>query len=213
VGTADDYTDLIATHGGTGAYSYVFDGQSGYLDHALASAGLAGRVTGATVWHVNVDEPDVFDYDTTFKPPAQDLLYEPNAYRSADHDPVLVGLDTSVVPPVEPPTQPPTQPPATTKQQQSGPTAPKRIKKRGVTVLTKKNARTSAGLPVSTKVSGKAKKGKIRLFTVIKGKRGKVSVRTFGKKGWRLVLTRTAAGNDVYAPWRQRTVYVNGKRR
>jgi len=25
--------------------------------------------------------------------PAQDALYEPNAYRSSDHDPVLVGLD------------------------------------------------------------------------------------------------------------------------
>src|SRR5262249_5313478 len=28
-----------------------------------------------------------------FKPPAQEALYEPNAYRASDHDPVLVGLD------------------------------------------------------------------------------------------------------------------------
>jgi hypothetical protein len=46
-------------------------------------------VTGATEWHINSDEPDVLDYDTTFKPDAQDALYEPNAYRSSDHDPVV----------------------------------------------------------------------------------------------------------------------------
>jgi hypothetical protein len=41
---------------------------------------------------VNADEPDILDYDTTFKQPPQDALYEPNAYRSSDHDPVIVGL-------------------------------------------------------------------------------------------------------------------------
>ena len=34
-GTGDDYTNLVAQHLGTYAYSYVFDGQAGYLDHAL----------------------------------------------------------------------------------------------------------------------------------------------------------------------------------
>jgi hypothetical protein len=33
------------------------------------------------------------DYDTTFKKPAQQALYEPNAFRSSDHDPVIVGLN------------------------------------------------------------------------------------------------------------------------
>ena len=91
-GTADDYTNLIAAEQGTFAYSYVFDGQAGYLDHALASAGLEDQVTGAVDWHINADEPDVFDYDTSFKPNEVDALYETNAYRSSDHDPVLVGL-------------------------------------------------------------------------------------------------------------------------
>ena len=50
-------------------------------------------MTGAAEWHINSDEPDVLDYDTTFKPPAQDALYEANAYRSSDHDAVVVGLD------------------------------------------------------------------------------------------------------------------------
>jgi uncharacterized protein len=92
-GTADDYTNLVQQFIGTYAYSYVFDGQSGYLDHALSSANLTGQVTGLTEWHINADEPDVLDYDTSFKPSAQDALYEVNAYRTSDHDPILLGLE------------------------------------------------------------------------------------------------------------------------
>jgi predicted extracellular nuclease len=92
-GTADDYTDLIFTFQGEAAYSYVFDGQTGYLDHALASAGLVGEVTGATIWHINADEPDLIDYEMNFKQDAQDALFAPDPYRSSDHDPVIVGLD------------------------------------------------------------------------------------------------------------------------
>jgi hypothetical protein len=92
-GTGDDYTDLVLDYLGEFAYSYLFDGQLGYLDHALANQALLPEVTGTTVWHINADEPDILDYDTTFKPPAQDALYEPNAYRSSDHDPVMVGLE------------------------------------------------------------------------------------------------------------------------
>ena len=44
VGTGDDYTNLIAQFQGTYAYSYTFDGQAGYLDHALASASLVAQV-------------------------------------------------------------------------------------------------------------------------------------------------------------------------
>ena len=36
-----------------------------------------GKVTGATIWHINADEPDIPDYDTTFKQPAQAALYGP----------------------------------------------------------------------------------------------------------------------------------------
>ena len=93
LGTADDYTDLVFDYGGEGAYSYVFDGQIGYLDYALASANLAAQVTGATEWHVNADEPDLIDYDMTYKLPAQDALYAPDPYRYSDHDPVIVGLN------------------------------------------------------------------------------------------------------------------------
>lgn len=92
---AAGYVDLVRRYGGEHAYGYVFDGQVGYLDHGLAGATLAPQVAGAAEWHVNADEPDLLDYDTSFKPPAQAELFEPDAFRSSDHDPVLVGLDLS----------------------------------------------------------------------------------------------------------------------
>lgn len=82
------YVDQVSRFDAAG-YSYVFDGEAGYLDHALASASLSGQIAGAAAWHVNADEPSVIDYNTEFKP--QDL-YAPSAYRSSDHDPVIVGL-------------------------------------------------------------------------------------------------------------------------
>lgn len=90
---ATGYTDLVHEFGGEFAYSYLFDGQLGYLDTGLASPTLAPQVTGATVWHINADEPDLIDYDMSFKSDAQDALFAPDAYRSSDHDPVIVGLD------------------------------------------------------------------------------------------------------------------------
>ena len=90
---AAGYSDLIYNYQGEYAYSYVFDGQTGYLDYALASDSLVSQVTGTTVWHINADEPDLIDYDMSFKLPAQDALYAPDPYRSSDHDPVIVGLD------------------------------------------------------------------------------------------------------------------------
>jgi len=89
------YDDLLEAFQGEDAYTYVFDGMLGHLDYAFASESLTsiGRVTGAAAWSINADEPDILDYDTSFKQPAQAALYEPNAFRSSDHDPVVVGLD------------------------------------------------------------------------------------------------------------------------
>ena len=91
--TAAGYTDLLLRDQGEFAYSYVFDGQLGYLDYALAGTELAAQVTGAAAWAINADEPSLIDYDMTFKQPAQDALYADDPYRSSDHDPVIVGLD------------------------------------------------------------------------------------------------------------------------
>jgi predicted extracellular nuclease len=90
---AGGYVDLVHSFLGEDAYSFVFDGRIGYLDHALASATLNDRVTGTTVWLINADESDLINYDTSFKRPNQDAIYAPDAYRSSDHDPVIVGLD------------------------------------------------------------------------------------------------------------------------
>ena len=90
---AGGYSDLIHGFLGEYAYSYVFDGQLGYLDHALANPNLLDEVSGVTVWHINADEPDLIDYDMSYKQDAQDALYAPDAYRSSDHDPVVVGLN------------------------------------------------------------------------------------------------------------------------
>nr|WP_055503985.1 ExeM/NucH family extracellular endonuclease [Nonomuraea pusilla] len=70
-------------------YSYLFQGQSGELDHAFVGRQLLKRVTSATIWHINADEPRVLDYNTEYNPPD---LYRPDAYRSSDHDPLVVGL-------------------------------------------------------------------------------------------------------------------------
>jgi predicted extracellular nuclease len=87
------YADLIAERLGVDAYSYAFDGQWGYLDHALASPLLRNQVTGVAEWHINADEPGVLDYNTDFKTLAlQASLYNADQYRASDHDPVIVGL-------------------------------------------------------------------------------------------------------------------------
>jgi predicted extracellular nuclease len=74
-------------------YSYVFTGLSDTMDYALASASLAPQVARAAVWHSNADEPRALDDNEEFKSAGQLLsLYSPDAYRSADHDPLLVRL-------------------------------------------------------------------------------------------------------------------------
>ena len=71
-------------------YSYVFDGLSGYLDHALASSSLAPQVLGAAEWHSNADEPETIDYNLN---DTQQDPYRRNAYRASDHDPLVVSLN------------------------------------------------------------------------------------------------------------------------
>ncbi len=87
---AAGFVDLIdAQLAEADQYSFIFKGQAGYLDHALVSPSLDRRVTGVDIWHVNADEALFQDYNTEFNP---DGFYEADAFRSSDHDPVLVGL-------------------------------------------------------------------------------------------------------------------------
>lgn len=88
------YVDLVDTFIGSEAYSFVFGGELGYLDYALANQSLTSKVTQVVEWHVNADEPRVLDYNTNFKSPTQiEDLYAPDEFRNSDHDPIIVGFD------------------------------------------------------------------------------------------------------------------------
>lgn len=73
-------------------YSYVFDASAGRLDHGLGTASVASKVTGATSWHINADEPEWTDYNTEDKAAGNDW-YQPTPFRASDHDPMLIGLN------------------------------------------------------------------------------------------------------------------------
>jgi len=87
-----DYVDLIDSFiGQEEAFSFIFDGQQGTLDQALASSDIAGLVTGVTEWHINAQEPDLLNYNSQFNNPG---FFSPDVFASSDHDPLIVGLDT-----------------------------------------------------------------------------------------------------------------------
>lgn len=99
--TGNGLSDLIEIFSGSSDYSYVFDGEAGYLDHALATAGLRAVAANTVHWHINADEPSVIDYNVEFKLSANGTCgysacspdyYTASPYRSSDHDPVVVGL-------------------------------------------------------------------------------------------------------------------------
>jgi Ca2+-binding RTX toxin-like protein len=51
-------------------------------------------VVDAGPWNINADEPPVLDYNLEFKTSnLQTVLYSPGPFRSADHDPLVVGLN------------------------------------------------------------------------------------------------------------------------
>jgi len=84
------FLNLIETLQGPNAYSYIFDGLSGYLDHAIAHSSFPAQIAGVTEWHINADEPTVIDYDENYNPSG---YYSATPYRASDHDPVVIGLD------------------------------------------------------------------------------------------------------------------------
>src|SRR5262249_1859980 len=88
------YVDLLDQPFGPAApQPFTFHGLAGALDHQMPNAALRKQVAGATVWHINDDEPPVLDYNTEFNPAG---YYQPNVFRSSDHDPALVGLTLCV---------------------------------------------------------------------------------------------------------------------
>ena len=99
-GNADDLVSVF----GPESYSYQFDGTWGSLDHAIVSQSLNAQLTGKTKWHINSDEPVILDYNTEFKSADQQAsFFAPDAFRSSDHDPVLVGLNLTADAPITTP--------------------------------------------------------------------------------------------------------------
>ena len=97
--TSAGHVDQIGRFNAFG-YSYVFDGTSGRLDHAITSASLSPKVVSARSWAINADESALRDYNQEFKAPrvcsGQPCPADPyaaDAYRASDHDPVLIGLN------------------------------------------------------------------------------------------------------------------------
>ncbi|WZH35292.1 MAG: ExeM/NucH family extracellular endonuclease [Microbacterium enclense] len=84
------YADLGAD---TGKYTYSFDGQSGSLDHVLASPAARELVTGTDVWNINAGEALALEY-SRYNANVRSF-YDASPYRSSDHDPVVVGIDLS----------------------------------------------------------------------------------------------------------------------
>jgi predicted extracellular nuclease len=89
------YTD-IGSHASPGEHTYLFGGVVGSLDHVFANPAALDTVTGAHVWNINSVEPVALEY-SRYHYNLTDF-YEPDSFRASDHDPLLVGLDTSADP-------------------------------------------------------------------------------------------------------------------
>ena len=98
--TSSGFTDQMSRFNAL-AYSYIFDGSSGRLDHGITTSGMSPKVAGAVYWHINADEAVIRDYNQEFKLPATtctpacpaDPYDATTPARASDHDPVLLGLN------------------------------------------------------------------------------------------------------------------------
>ncbi|MFI7675804.1 ExeM/NucH family extracellular endonuclease [Actinophytocola sp. NPDC049390] len=80
---------------GNGEASYVFGGESGSLDHALATPSLMQRVTGVDTWQINSHESFAFQYD------GHPAFYQADPYRASDHNPKVIGINTGTLAPID----------------------------------------------------------------------------------------------------------------
>lgn len=100
--TDSGYSNMVTPYEGEDAYSFVYSGYSGYLDHALAKGStaegvsLADSITCVGTWLLNADENPKYDYhlskyDSIF-------YYEPTPNRYSDHDPIIIKMCLPVKP-------------------------------------------------------------------------------------------------------------------
>ena len=89
------YTNVNGAFGDR-EFSYSFSGLSGSLDHVVANeAGLA-RATGSDIWNINSPESIALEYSRYNSHGT--LFHAPDAFRSSDHDPVVVGITAGTGP-------------------------------------------------------------------------------------------------------------------
>jgi predicted extracellular nuclease len=84
------YVDLHRAFHADSSYSYVYRGEAGYLDHALANSTMRQQITGMQAFNINSDEHSMFEYSGS--------PYQPDMYRCSDHDPVVVEFCWAVQP-------------------------------------------------------------------------------------------------------------------
>ncbi|MDA8693006.1 ExeM/NucH family extracellular endonuclease [Saprospiraceae bacterium] len=94
------YTNLVTTYD-PDAYSFVFNGEWGTLDHALSNASFQSQISNVSTWNINSDESSLLDYNDTVQDPGEqpfevkpstNPLYNADQYRSSDHDPIIISL-------------------------------------------------------------------------------------------------------------------------
>lgn len=84
--TGAGYTDLLPELTDD-QYTYTFDGELGSLDHALGNAAAVQGVTGIGRWAINSPEWSDRQYENGSP--------DDSVFRSSDHDPQVIGLDSS----------------------------------------------------------------------------------------------------------------------
>ncbi|MDH6238243.1 ExeM/NucH family extracellular endonuclease [Cryobacterium sp. CG_9.6] len=77
----------------SGEYTYAYGGTVGSLDHVFASPEADATVNDVDVWNINSVESVALEY-SRYNSNVTDF-YAADAYRSSDHDPVVLGLNIS----------------------------------------------------------------------------------------------------------------------
>ena len=177
--TAAGYVDLGSTK--TSKNTYAFDGAIGSLDHIFASAAAVTDVSAVDIWNVNAYESIAFEY-SRFNYNATDF-YSADAYRSSDHDPILVGINLRTT---------------------IGAVTPKIVGKNKVGATVKASTGTWAPAPVKLTYrwynNGKSIKGATKSsYTLKKSDKGdRITVRVTGKKTGYTQVSKTSAPVKVY---------------
>ena len=89
---AAGYTALTSTSN-PDEESYNYDGMVGSLDHVLANDAALADVNAVDIWDVNGYESVYYEY-ARFNTNVTNL-YAPNPFRSSDHSPEIVGINTA----------------------------------------------------------------------------------------------------------------------